>query len=70
LWLTTVGGTAFDVLADGGAPVTAAGYGPASDDVVAARAGVGISGGIWLVDATTGDGLQLADDGTMPRWIP
>jgi hypothetical protein len=70
LWLTTVGGTAFDVLADGGAPVTAAGYGPASDDVVAARAGVGINGGIWLVDATTGDGQQLANDGTMPRWIP
>jgi hypothetical protein len=70
LWLTTVGGTAFDVLQDGGSPVTSAGYGPEPNDVVAARAGLGVSGGIWLVDATTGDGLQLAADGQMPRWIP
>ncbi len=41
LWLTTVGGSAFDVLADGGASVTAAGYGPQPNDVVAARARVG-----------------------------
>ena len=70
LWLTTAGGTAFDVLVDGGAPVTAAGYGPESTDVVAARAGSGSSGGIWLVDATSGRGQQLAAEGGMPRWIP
>ena len=70
LWLTTAGGTAFDVLADGGAPVTAAGFGPESNDVVAARSGIGASGGVWLVDVTTGRGQQLAADGRMPRWIP
>jgi hypothetical protein len=70
LWLTTAGGTAFDVLADGGAPVTAAGFGPESNDVVAARSGIGASGGVWLVDVTSGRGQQLAADGRMPRWIP
>ena len=70
LWLTTDGGSAFDVLADGGAPVTAAGYGPEPNDVVAARAGAGASGGVWLVDVTSGRGQQLAPDGRMPRWIP
>ncbi len=70
LWLTTVGGSAFDVLADGGAPVTAAGYGPEPNDVVAARAGSGLSGGVWLVDVTSGSGQQLVADGQMPRWIP
>ena len=70
LWLTTVGGSAFDVLADGGAPVTAAGYGPEPNDVVAARAGSGLSGGVWLVDVTSGSGQQLVADGRMPRWIP
>jgi hypothetical protein len=70
LWLTTASGSAFDVLADGGAPVTAAGFGPEANDVVAARAGGGSFGGIWLVDATSGRGQQLAADGRMPRWIP
>ena len=70
LWLTTVGGSAFDVLADGGAPVTSAGFGPQPNDVVAARAGIGVSGGVWLVDATSGLGQQLVADGRMPRWIP
>ena len=70
LWLTTAGGSAFDVLADGGAPVTAAGFGPEPNDVVAARAGIGVSGGVWLVDVTSGRGQQLVADGRMPRWIP
>ena len=70
LWLTTLSGTAFDVLADGGAPVTGAAYGPEPDDVVASRFGAGPTGGIWLVDATTGRGQQLAADGSAPRWIP
>ncbi len=70
LWLTTVGGSAFDVLADGGAPVTSAGFGPEPNDVVAARAGIGVSGGVWLVDVTSGRGQQLVADGRMPRWIP
>jgi hypothetical protein len=70
LWLTTAGGSAFDVLADDGAPVTSAGFGPESNDVVAARSGIGASGGVWLVDVTTGRGQQLAADGRMPRWIP
>ena len=70
LWLTTVGGSAFDVLADDGAPVTSAGYGPEPNDVVAARAGSGVGGGVWLVDVTSGRGLQLVADGQMPRWIP
>ena len=64
------GGTAFDVLVDGGAPVTAAGFGPEPNDVVAARAGSGVSGGVWLVDVTSGRGQQLVADGRMPRWIP
>ena len=70
LWLTTLSGTGFDVLVDGGAPVTGAAYGPEPDDVVASRAGAGASGGIWLVDATSGRGEQLAADGSAPRWIP
>jgi len=70
LWLTTLGGSAFDVLADGGALVTSAGYGPEPNDVVAARAGSGVSGGVWLVDVTSGSGQQLVADGQMPRWIP
>ena len=70
LWLTTGGGSAFDVLVDGGGPVTTAGFGPEPSDVVADRSGTGISGGVWLVDVTSGRGEQLAADGWMPRWIP
>ena len=25
---------------------------------------------IWVIDATTGDGLRLAENGYLPRWIP
>ncbi|HEX5579753.1 MAG TPA: Ig-like domain-containing protein [Candidatus Limnocylindria bacterium] len=70
LWVATAGGSAFDVLADNGGPVTAAGYGPEPNDVVAARAGTGVAGGVWLTDVTSGRGEQLAADGRMPRWIP
>ncbi|HET6745939.1 MAG TPA: Ig-like domain-containing protein [Candidatus Limnocylindria bacterium] len=74
LWLTTAGGSGFPVLTDGGGSVASAGFGPETRDVVAARsaaAGEGSeSGGIWLVDATSGDGRQLSDDGWMPRWLP
>lgn len=70
LWLSTAGGNAFDVLQDGGARVTSAGYGPEANDVVAARASVGTIGGIWLVDVITGRGQQLAADGQLPGWIP
>jgi hypothetical protein len=70
LWLASASGIAFDVLHDGGSPVTSAGYGPQPNDVVVARLGSGPAGGIWLVDVSADDGLQLADDGWMPRWIP
>jgi hypothetical protein len=74
LWLTTAGGSGFPVLADGGGSVASAGFGPETRDVVAARSvdpGAGQeSGGIWLVDATSGDGRQLSEDGWLPRWLP
>ena len=74
LWLTTAGGMGFAVLRDGGAPVSSAGFGPETSDVVAARApAVGDepdSGGLWRVDAVTRVGRQLSTDGWLPHWLP
>jgi hypothetical protein len=74
LWLTAPSGRGFAVLGDGGASVTSAGFGPETSEVVAARTNeTGAepgSGGIWLVNAFTGQGRQLADDGWLPRWLP
>ena len=74
LWLTTAGGSGFPVLDDAGGSVVAAGFGPETRDVVAARsaapAGGSDTGGIWLVDVTSGDGRQLSEDGWLPRWLP
>jgi hypothetical protein len=74
LWITTAGGSGFPVLGDDGGSVTSAVFGPETRDVVAARSaapGAGPeSGGIWLVDATSGNGRQLSQDGWLPRWLP
>lgn len=67
LHLTTRGGgVSFPILRDGGAPVSVAAFGPEPQTIVAAR----VADGIWLVDATTGLGERLADDGWQPRWLP
>jgi hypothetical protein len=63
---TRGGGVSFPILQDGGAPVSVAAFGPEPETIVAARVG----DGLWLVDATTGLGERLADDGWQPRWLP
>ena len=53
------------------APVTSAGFGPESQTAsCAAPVRDRASGGVWLVDVTTGRGQQLAADGWLPRWLP
>jgi hypothetical protein len=50
-------------------------FGLEPDSVLAVRSGEDGSGalngsGIWLVDAASGRGTQLSEDGWLPRWLP
>jgi hypothetical protein len=69
------GATLRRLLGDGGSPVTSAAFGLEPDSVLAVRSGEDGSGaqdgsGIWLVDAASGRGTQLSEDGWLPRWLP
>ena len=66
LWLASGLGNATQLLADGGAGITSASFGPQARRVVAARSG----DGIWTVDTTTRSGARLATEGWLPRWLP
>lgn len=66
LWLVGQGTGAVQLLADGGAGVTHATFGPQSRVVVASRSGAGI----WTIDTATHVGQQLIEDGWLPRWLP
>lgn len=66
LQLSTATDVASRLLDDGGAPVSAAGFGPQARLAVAARSGAGI----WIVDFATGQGRQLTQEGRLPRWLP
>lgn len=54
------------LLADGGAPVVSATFGVDAESLLVARSG----GAVWLVDTVRGEGLRLAPDGWLPRWLP
>jgi hypothetical protein len=66
LMLSDASDRATQLLANGGPPVTSAGFGPQARIVVAAR----LDAGIWLVDIATGEGTQLATEGWLPSWLP
>jgi hypothetical protein len=66
LLLSDASNRATQLLANGGPPVTSAGFGPQARIVVAAR----LDAGIWLVDIATGQGTQLTTEGSLPTWLP
>jgi hypothetical protein len=66
LMLSNASDQASELLAAGGPPVTAAGFGPQARLAVAAR----LDAGIWLVDVATGQGTQLTREGWQPSWLP
>jgi len=75
LWLTTgSGGASTPVLRDGGPPVRSVAAGPAGTFLVVRAPGDGSDrehpGGIWQVDAASGDAKPLVADGREARWLP
>jgi hypothetical protein len=66
LLLSDASNRATQLLANGGPPVTSAGFGPQARIVVAAR----LDAGIWLIDIATGQGTQLTTEGSLPTWLP